>query len=166
MEQEKIIEALRNGTKENPDWGTVCKLLGDRERNRSSLSLTALRQVAHAVPIASLRNFISLLATLELGKLVTNKTGQPEALINIQTDLRSIGAVGLGKSETLTGTVDKTRVAQISNKRVQRSDRLTPSSCDIKITLGTGRESIQLVVPSNVSPKELSYLIAQLKRSF
>jgi hypothetical protein len=180
------IERLTTEAKSNPVWNAVAHVFALRERARSQVTIQALMQKMREEGFnwdrKDYEQVLRLLASVGVGRLVSDSKGRPLALVDIKLTLQSIGKVAAGGSTEVQGFRRKSRFGRLAGPMVRRKRRKARATKTVEVrrptrqprpyqtpaprlilTVIVNDKPVNIPVPNDFAPEDVAKLISDLQ---
>jgi hypothetical protein len=175
MNQMKVIERLREKAKENRTADDVLHAWATRDRARSLITVRALTRRMTKEGFEhdekEYADFLKFLASIGLGHLDVDKNGRVRALKDVKISLPSLGDAvisGSTKGDVLKTVRRRNRFVKISPPPAGGEEKAptapTPGDVQIILTVKIGPKTLNIPVPKDFNPTEVSMVVALLQK--
>lgn len=152
-----VVAELRKLAAEDEKFNAICYVLAQRKRNRSTLTVRALKQALEKngadFELKDYQKVIGTLGRLGIGKLETDKSGAIVGLSNIVVTLKSVGQAAAAKAAYLK-SFDGTSIE--NTEAVAKKEEIA-SNVPFTLKLVVTIDGHEIPVPSviKLNPKDL-----------
>ncbi len=167
-ETKTVVAALRKMAQMNKVALDVFHMWAMRQRARHSVTIVGLTQRMKAEGFqhtpGEYGNLLAALAVLGIGTLEKDAKGRPVALTWLTISLQSLGVAA----------IDNTTIDVMPFKQRNRYEEIAPTptpisrpapSAPVKVFVAVGGRTIELVLPTGMSPTEMAAVIASVQES-
>lgn len=167
LNPKEVVQRLKNEAENNKVFKAVCHLFVNRERTRQQITMPTLRlamaREGHYYDKEAYIAILKFMASLGLGTLDKDFSGDIRALKDIRFTLQSIGDAALSKGEMLQTFVPapdfkdlpkEQTVVPLKSPRVEEASRYATS-----ITVTLDGQPVSLPLPRGLTLMELGALL-------
>ena len=169
MDTSKVVEVLREKTKESDTLNAVMHVIAMRKRARNNLTIGGLDQKMRSEGFTFTKSqyaeVLKLLASLGVGRLDTDAKGKVRALKDIKIKLQSLGEAAVGQAKKLENWRQRHKYSPL----VATAEMIKPKAggegtgFPVSITVVINGKPVNFRVPKELNENEIADLVVRFR---